>query len=35
MTKLYTIYLWVASVSIALGQFRIDTVTSARPDILN
>jgi len=35
MTKLYTIYLWVATISIALGQFRIDTITSARPDILD
>ncbi len=35
MTKFYTIYLWVATISIALGQFGIDTITSARPDILD
>jgi len=34
MTKYYTIYLWVATISIALGQFRTDIPTSARPSIL-
>ena len=33
MTKFYTIYLWVATISIALGQFRTDIPTSIRPDI--
>ncbi len=33
MTKFYTIYLWVATISIALGQFRTDIPTSSRPGI--
>ena len=34
MTKFYTIYLWVATISIALGHFRTDIPTSTRPGIL-
>jgi len=34
MIKFYTIYLWVATISIALGQFRTDIPTSTRPGIL-
>ena len=34
MTKFYTNYLWVATLSVVLGQFRTDIPTSTRPDIL-
>ena len=33
MTKFYTIYLWVATISIVIGQFRTDVPTSIRPGI--
>jgi len=33
MTKYFTIYLWVTTISIALGQFRTDIPTSTRPGI--
>ena len=34
MKFIYIYYLWVATISIALGQFRTDIPTSTRPDIL-
>ena len=34
MTKFYTNYLWVATLSVVLGQFRTDIPTSTHPDIL-
>jgi len=35
MKFIYIYYLWVATISIALGQFRTEIITGAHPEILD